>query len=274
MRKLILLSVLTLLGTRNLHAGWLLVPDSHHQQFQTYAFLTEEQTALIWRDAGKAFAQVGGYFTALENNEWRFRPQLVIFGNVLFSWRPKDMIFEYGTETFDARFGFALEGHITDSLRVSLGFLHSSGHASDGVLDPDLYPPDLGDEQIVVRGIYDWNKRVRVGLSLKPMVVTSPKAQFFAADQFVEWFPWGITTERNGYNPFISVGLEEGGVDNVELTTTIQIGVSLRDHMRSERVADLRIVVGYYNGADARLKYAQIKRRRSETGFAGFVLSL
>ena len=125
-------------------ADWVFLPVNRHQQFLTYAFFTEEQTTLAYRDSNRAWAAIGDSLALLEKTDWPFKPQLVMSGSVNVSFRQKSWAFDFATETFDARFSLEVECSVTDNLRFWFGTNHLSGHGADSLLDPAIGPAQFG----------------------------------------------------------------------------------------------------------------------------------
>lgn len=171
-------------------AGFLFLPRSRHQQFLSFAFLTEEQAGLLFRNERRAIGSIAGAITLWEY-DGGIRPQLTFFGSVHVSFLEKSWLADFKTETFDARFGLAAEAPVSDEVRLSLGLVHTSGHAADSILDPDLVAPNMGDDSLHIRVLWDPGPNFRVGTTLRPLLNADPTALAFAADQFFEWFPWG-----------------------------------------------------------------------------------
>jgi hypothetical protein len=142
----------------------------------------------------------------------------------------------------------------SDSFKFAVGLLHLSGHTVDGILDTDLIAPNLGDNMITIRGIYD-QRFFRLGGTLKLQIETDPAAKFFAADQFLEIFPIGMADTT----PYLAFGLEEDGVHSIGASFHSQLGLLWGNHTQYEKTSSLRIVMGFYTGKDLRLKYAQFK---------------
>jgi hypothetical protein len=255
-------------------ADWTFLPVSRHQQFLTYGIFTEEQATLAFRDNRRAWAAIGDAIALVEKNDWSFRPQLIVFGSVNVSFRENSWLLDFLTETFDARFGFAVESILTPKLRLSVGMTHTSGHGADSLLDQDLVAPNLGDDLVVARVIYDIDERWRLGLTLKPAINTDPSGQALGGEQFAEWFPWGLKKNFTGGSPYLALGLEESGKPSLIVTYHAQLGLLWGNHFGAEKNPALRLVAGYYSGQDPRLKYAQIKHTRASFFYGGVMINL
>ncbi len=251
-----------------------MLPASHHQQFLTYGLFIEEGTGLVLRDGGRAWAGLGASIALVEVTAWAWKPQLVLSGTVNASFRAKNGVFDFLTETFDGRFGFAVEFSPRPDFRFSVGLSHASGHAADGVANKDVIPPNLGDDSFVVRAVYDAGTRFRVGATLKPLIDADPPSQSLAAEQFFEWFPLGIHEAERGGTWYVAGGLDESGTQKVDLSWHVQTGFYFGTHLTPEHRPTVRLVLGYYDGWDPRLKYAQFKLLRAHFPYAGIILNL
>ncbi|MBI3542781.1 MAG: hypothetical protein HY075_05840 [Deltaproteobacteria bacterium] len=249
-----------------------LLPDSRHQLFQPYSFFTDPQTTLLWRTPRKGWGEVGGTFAALEVTDWAWRPQLIIQGSASAAYRFNDKYDTLLTETIDARVGLAVDLAIAPDSRLEVSWTHWSGHVTDNVPDVSLLGSNSGDELIAFRLTHDIGERWRVGGTLKPIVGSEPGMKFFAADQFVEWFPWGQAADYQHASPYVSLGFEELGVDHLMFTYHLQLGLLFGNHFREKHHQSLRPVAGYYRGIDPRLKYAQFMLSRAEFGYFGLAL--
>lgn len=228
------------------------LPASRHQQFLSYGIFTEEQSNLLLRDGGKAWGGIGMALPLAELSSWASRPQIVISGTVVTGLSPRG-----GVRTIDGRFALALEFSFTEALRLSFALEHASGHIGDADADAALMPINVGDDSLVVRGVYDIASRFRFGVSLRPLIGADPEGQHFAADQFAEWFPFG-TNEEQGGTPYLALGLQEFGLHDLALTWHAQAGVYFGSHLGEVHRPTLRFVLGFYHGRDPSLKMAQL----------------
>lgn len=175
------------------------------------------------------------------------------------------------TETIDARVGCAFEYEFDPALRASIGISHNSGHAADGIADLDLYEPTLGEEFVPLKAVYDWGTRLRVGATFKPFILAFPtEVQFFSADAFVDYFPWGQDNPHQPA-PYVSFGIDEMGVGHPFYTFHGQLGVLLGNHFGRGHHQTIRGVVGYYNGADPRMKYFQYRQATMDFAYIGIM---
>ncbi len=254
-------------------AGWERLPESRHHQFLTHALFTEEQTTFVIRDSSRVWAALAGSLALIENTDTPLKPQLVAFVSMNLSFRYKSSVLEYNVETFDGRFGLAVEMNLSDSARLSIGVLHLSGHAADSILDADLITPNVGQDALFARLIYDLNSQFRFGTTLRPLIGSDPVSNAFAADQFVEWYPFAYSGDQRTPRPYLALGLEEYGRHTVKLSFHAQLGVAFADHFLPKKVSNLRVVFGYYTGQDLRLKYAQFKENDSRFIYIGTMIN-
>ena len=258
---------------RPIHANAVFLPESRHQQFLTYALFTEEHSALLIRDSGRAWGSLGGAITLFEESDWLYHPQLVLHGSANSAFRFNPTYLGLLTETTDARAGLAVELSLSEQMRLSIGWLHASGHISDDVTDRRLIGPNLGNDYLPLRLIYDipsgnlggW----RLGLTVRPLIGSDPPMKPLALDQFIEWFPFGVTDNPRAGTLFLTAGFEEYGSDQYRLTTTLQGGIYFGNHTRPQHHTSLRLLVGYYSGWDPSLKYAQFELATTRFAYTG-----
>jgi hypothetical protein len=160
-------------------------------------------------------------------------------------------------------------------MRLSIGAIHYSGHVADGAIDQDLLNvnDNLGDNMLFARFIYDLGSYVRSGATFIPVIHGGPDMNFFGANQFVEFFPLSGLDESQKPSPYIAMGLEEGGTSlyGMQVTYNAQVGIYLGNHFTNEYRPTARAVIGYYTGADPRLKYFQFKGETASFFYAGFM---
>lgn len=260
-----------LCGNFSAHGAFL--PQSRHQQYLPYVFFAEEQFAVISKLPGNIWTEVGSNFALYEFENSLWRSQVIVSGSVNFSLRHQKSTFDYRTETFDARFGLFLDMAVRDNVSVSIGVLHLSGHTADGLLDLELVSPNVGDNLLFLRGIYR-GSFYRLGGTFKPFFDSDPKTKFFAADQFVEVFPWGISKDAAHPNFYLGLGVEEMGIESVDFTFHSQMGILFGDSTADCRKTVLRLIAGYYSGIDPRLKYAQLKNSKQSFFYFGMAVHL
>lgn len=70
------------------------------------------------------------------------------------------------------------------------------------------------------------------------------------------------------------MGLDEGGVDKIRLNYHFQLGVFYGNHRGAESLPTVRLVAGYYHGADLRLKYARFRNNRVSFPYLGALFHL
>lgn len=256
------------------HAETILLPESRHQQFQTYGLFMDQQSMLVFRFGRRAWGSLGGALALYEKPDWKYKPQLVVHGSATAAFRFNEKFDTLLTETVDARVGLAVDLTLSEAWLLSLGWTHMSGHISDDVLDRDLIGSNLGNESLWARAIRIVNPKLRIGGTLKPVVGSEPKMKFFAADQFIEYFPWGVSENFQDWNPFVAGSLEEYGPDKVDLTYHLQLGWFAGNHTFAKKHSSIRTVAGYYHGIDPRLKYAQFKYRRTDFFYAGLMFDI
>lgn len=250
-------------------AEWILIPESLHQQYHTLGLFIDQQSVLYFRDAKRAWGSISGNIALLEQSEWYGKPQLVLSASANTGFGITSKMDALLTETIDARAGLAVNWAHTERLRFSVGWQHQSGHISDNVRDADLIGSNLGNEIFYVRTIWDPCKHLRVGATLKPYVGSEPKMKAFAADQFVEWFPLGTAENPRKPTPFIAGGIEQYGPRSIEFSWNINGGVYIGNHMQAVHMTSARLAVGYYDGMDPRMKYAQFKNGRINFAYFG-----
>ncbi|OFZ83406.1 MAG: hypothetical protein A2583_08535 [Bdellovibrionales bacterium RIFOXYD1_FULL_53_11] len=251
-----------------------ILPESRHQQFIAYPFILEECTSALYRGAGRGWGAIGGSIALAELPGLPGRPQFVAHANANVSYKFGNRQKPVLTETIDARVGLFVDMEPWPGHRFSSGWTHLSGHISDDVADPDLIGTNMGAEALRVRYIYAGMERFRFGLTLEPLMNSEPAFKGFGAEQFVEWFPFGPNSKRQEPMPYLSLGLEEYGVDSVGITVNVQGGVLFGNHTRPVHEPSVRAIIGYWNGADPRLKYASFKRARASFGYTGIIVDL
>ncbi len=266
--------LLLLLIAQTTAASVAFLPDSRHQQFQTFAFFADEQTGYLLRQGNRAWASFGTSFALLEIPDWQSAPQLIFYGAVHSSFRGKSNIFDFASETMDAKMGFAFEGELSDTLKFSVGIIHFSGHALDGIQDPSLVGPNLSLDQFVVRIIYDDGRNYRLGASIKPVFSSDPGTGVLAGDQFVEVWPFGINPNPLHPTPFVALSADEGGINFSKATFHAQAGVYFGHHTQKERRTVIRFALGYYSGSDPRSKYSAFLNARSSFFYGGILITL
>lgn len=249
-----------------------LLPVSRHGELVTYGLFAEEAMSLVVKDQNRAFLGLGGSFAIVQAPEWWGAPQLVIGVNVLSSFGTKaSHAFEYGAESMDVRALLAVECFPPSLFNISLGLLHVSGHVLEGVAERDLLPPDLGEDGARMRITRDLDEKIRIGGTVRLFFKRAPEGRAINGDLFAEFFPWGADTREHRAEgaPFFAVGVEESGYRQMMVTAYLQAGVLFGNHFHSSPATALRLVAGYYHGADPRLKYFAFRDLRADFIYFG-----
>lgn len=258
----------------NAFAGMQVLPDSRHQQYQTYGLFFDQQSLLAFRQEGRAWGALAGSIAALELTDWKWNPQLVIHGSANASFKINGKGDTLLTETIDARVGLAVDLKFESDFRGSIIWTHYSGHVSDNVADLDLFGSNLGNEVLDLRLIKDIDTSYRFGLGIRPTLGSDPGMIAFGAEQFFEWFPTGEAADPHHFAPYFATGFEEYGRHAIRFTWHAQIGIAAGNHFGETKHSSLRGVVGYYNGNDPRLKYYQFKDRRVDFFYGGVAFDI
>jgi hypothetical protein len=264
--------VLCFLFSHIARAEVVLLPESRHLQYQTYGLYIDEQSTLIFRSGARAWGAIGGSLALLGDDEIRYKPQLVAHASANAAYQLNTSGDTLLTQTIDARVGLALDLEFTDSLRGAIIWTHQSGHVSDNVPDMDLFGSNLGNEVIDFRVIKDIDTNWRLGAGFRPTVGSDPGMNFFGAEEFAEYFPWG--EDQHSLKPFAAAGFEEYGRDYLRLSSNVEIGLAAGSHFKAEKHPAFRIVLGYYNGNDPRMKYYQFKFSRQEFAYGGLMFDI
>jgi len=253
-------------------------PDSDFGQYQSYGMFFDPTSMLVTRGGGAAWAKIGGSAAAMEFQTMGHKSQLVIQGTADASYRlvsdlsKGEILTKF--ETVDARVGLGYTVKLTDSWRGALIWTHESGHISDDIEDKSLIGPDVGNETFDFRVIHDIDRKWRLGGGLKPYMKSHPSMMYLWAEQFAEYFPYGASKDIHHFSPYITGGLVEGGVDHMDVTFNVQIGLAAADHFREGHTQGMRALIGYYNGLDPRMKMLQYKHYTQEFLYAGFAFEL
>ena len=250
-------------------ADYVMVPESRHQLFQAYGFFLDPQNDLFWRSPDRGWGAVGGVFPLVEFTDWKGKPQILLQGSANAGYLVDTSKLLLRTQTIDARVGLLVDVALSNDTRLEIGWTHESGHIADDVPDASLIGPNLGNEIISVRVIHDIDEHFRFGGTFKPVAGAAPHLKTFGADQFAEWFPWGQAADVHHHSLYAAVALEETGVDHIIPTFQGHIGILWGNHFREPHTVGLRLVAGYYNGIDPRLKYAQYMLATIQFGYAG-----
>jgi hypothetical protein len=234
------------------------LPESRDEQYRTFGLFIDNQSSALFMPTGNnVWLSLGEQLPLVEFKDWYGSPQLVMYASVnAGDTVPGSTIL---METIDIRLGLSYEFSFNEKSRMAISVQHLSGHTSDSIQDQSLVAPNLGDEQILVRYFHDIEDRFRVGGTLKPFFAADPGMVHYASDQFGEWYPWGTAPSFDKFTPFIAGSLDESGPDKVRVNYHAQMGVYIGNHLQPVYKPNVRFVVGYYNGVDPRLKYAQLK---------------
>jgi hypothetical protein len=271
------LSLLTSLPFSPAHAAWEVFPKNHHQLYQAYSLLFDQQTTVLWYGQARTLGSVGGSFPVAGNSDSDLRPQFLIHGSATAAMRFSDSGRIY-SDTIDARAGFYFDFSINPAFRVSTGFMHYSGHAADGALDrallDDFY--NLGDNILQARLVYDLANYARLGGTGMWFLRNTPSKKTFGGNFFAEFFPWGGQDERGKISPYVGASLELVGVDAYGYTPALnfQIGAYLGNHFTGEFKQTLRPVLGYFTGMDPRMKYAQYRDAKDSFFYFGIMVDI
>lgn len=252
-------------------ANWEVLPESRHALYQTYGLFFEQQSAILFYAPSRAWGAVGGTLALYGNNESPSHPQILMHATANAAMTYNETLRIY-TQTVDARVGFAYQFSFSPALRCSIGLTHNSAHAADGIQDMGLFEAPLGQEYVPIRIVYDYLKNIRVGATFKPFIRSYPSLNFFASDQFVEYFPWGANDKPHAPSFYIAAGFDEYGVaDALQPTFHAQIGFYIGNHFSEAYRQTIRGVLGYYSGADPRLKYYQFLQATDSFAYAGMM---
>ncbi len=263
-----------ILGPVRSSAAMKLLPESHHQRYQTYGLFIDNQTTLIYRDGGKAWGALASTVALFGREESGETSQFVLSASVNTAFRLADAL---SPETADARVDLTWDTSLGEEWLLSAGYSHSSGHVNDDVLPEDrgLMTLNVGIDSIPIRLIYDGNEFYRPGVTLKPLIsVSEPHSKGFQANAFFEWFPWGHSKRLDHATPYLALGLEEYGRDSVQTGFHAQAGAYFGNHREANRASAMRLMVGFYSGQDPRLKYFYYKGSRTTFGYAGMMFDL
>jgi hypothetical protein len=256
------------------HAETVLLPESHHLQYTTYGLFFEQQSMLIYKSGARAWGAVGITTALLEESDWLYKPQLVVHASANAAYLLNGSKGLLETQTIDARVGLALDLAFTESFRGMIMWEHQSGHISDDVQDAFLIGSNLGNEILWLRLIKDFDSEVRVGGSLHPVMGSDPGMMTWGSDQFFEIFPWKTSENPHVLSPFFAMGFDEYGRHEVDLTFHAQIGFAAGNHFSPDHHPNMRLVLGYYNGVDPRLKYFQFLFGYSNYAYGGVMFDI
>ncbi|MGK5083195.1 hypothetical protein WDW37_07795 [Bdellovibrionota bacterium FG-1] len=260
----------TSFGPSNAKADWQLLPKNSHQLYQTYALFIDEQTSLLWYGAQRSWGAVAGNFAIYGNPDSPAHPELVAIASVNASMIFSDSGRIY-TDEFDVHAGGVFEFALDPAYRLSLGAIHYSGHLAEGGVDRDLLDPNLGDNLLFARFLYDLGFYVRAGVTFLPVIHAGPSMNFFGGEEFFELFPFGGADDRQKPSPYIAFSFKQAGSEEFGMANIFhaQIGAYLGNHFTTDHVQTARLVAGFYTGVDPRLKYFVYKNKTDTFGYLG-----
>ncbi len=250
------------------------VPESTYQRYLSYGLLFDDQSSLFLRGrGGRVLGSLSGTLPIWEPAGTDFHPQLTFTTSIVFAWRLEDHAFN--SETVDSKMKISWNTRLTSEILLSVGYGHTSGHASDDIEDKELLPLNVGIEELYLRVIYIGLEKWRVGGSLQPSIgPTEPTKNFFKANEFLEWFPWGHSQGVKALTPYLAVGVEEWGRDVIEISKHLQVGAYYGNHVEARHQVTVRFVLGAYFGPDTRLKYYLYKNTHLNILYFGTMFDL
>ena len=130
------------------------IPESHHQQYETFGLWPDDHTSLLWINGGRGWGGIAGTMAFLGSEP--LQTQLIVFASANASYRISPTEATLLTDTIDARAGLQLEHTFDEENRAYIGWTHYSGHISDNIQDPSLIGSNLGDELIDIRYLHDF----------------------------------------------------------------------------------------------------------------------
>lgn len=236
------------------------------QLFETFGLFTESgQSGIFYQGKDKLWADLSARITFYEAETIWGKPQFVFNADLDASLRFKSK--EFYSDTQDVTTGVAGLFSIDPDTRLMIYFSHLSGHTLEDVQDRDLIPLDVGDDSIKFRLLKDLESKFRLGGSFIYTFNSIAGVKKITFDQFFEWLPQGENLHSK--TPFIALGLEEKGLDKYILTSHVQAGYYLGNHINVVHDDVVKFSIGWYNGLDPRQKYAQYKKNQTHFGYAG-----
>jgi hypothetical protein len=236
------------------------------QLFETFGLFTESgQSGIFYQGKDKLWADLNARITFYESENFWGKPQFVFNADLDASLRFKSK--EFYSDTQDVTTGVAGLFTLNPNTRLMIYFSHLSGHTLEDVEDRDLISKDVGDDSIKFRLIKDFEDKIRLGGSLRLTFNSIAGYKKITADQFLEWLPLGENLHSK--TPFVAIGLEENGIAKYILTSHLQMGYYLGNHMNIVHDDVVKFSIGWYNGIDPRQKYAQYRQNQTHFGYAG-----
>lgn len=258
-------------------ADWEILPTSYYQLYETYGLYIDRQNTLNYYGDSRIWSAVGGTLPIYGDSDSPSHPQIAIVGTGNFGLYFTNN-YRFYTQNIDARVGAAYEQAIDEHNRFEISIIHLSAHTADGVINSntDIVNPGVGSEYLGLRFIHDFDNYARVGGEYRPFLRSDPKFDpWLSFSLFGEVFPFGASQNPHRGTLYLASGLEVGGpVNQVIPTYHVQLGVYWGNHMEKSHSTSLRYVVGYYNGADPRLKYFSLLGTRDHFYYFGMMFGL
>lgn len=269
MIKAILLSFLFPLFFAYADFDFTFLPNSRHQQYQSYALILDDHAYGLMTRKQSILGQMAGHIAFLEFPTLWGSPQFVFSTSINTILKLKH--YDIFTDTADTYIHFLLEFTIDPTTRFSFGFRHQSGHVTEDTPDQTLHDLNCGIDAFYLRFVKDFQQKLRLGATIAPVIESIPHQSYWEVNQFIEWFPWGVNEKEKVFNPYISYSLSESGWQSFTLTHQIQIGAYLGKHFSDQHATTIRVVAGYYNGLDLRLKYATYRDKHGKFFYLGLM---
>ena len=192
------------------------LPRSRHAAYQGWGGFPgigwDSSSSLLWVSGGRAWASIAAPVALLDQGDSALRPQTVAIGAVGSAMRFSTR--ELELESADSALALAEELELSPACHLAVGVAHLSGHVLEDITDPGLAPLNLDNNQAFGRVVWS-DAFLKAGLTLRPTFESEPHVGFFAADQFVAWFPSGQSTGEESAArgaPYLAFALDEQGV--------------------------------------------------------------
>jgi hypothetical protein len=250
------------------------LPTSEHQLFQPFGIFVEDHSMMVLRDSSKAYGAMAAVLSLIGFPESSLKPQIIISGAATSTFNLPANYGGFETETIDARFSALLDLQLSETLRLSFGWTHESGHIGDDLTELSLMGYNLGNESFPIRLVGDFEKMIRWGFTLRPIFDSIPRTQFLAADQFLEIAPFGESADKSHGNFFIAASLSEWGRKKTLLTFNTELGWYFGKHFDTPHTSILRFCAGYYNGWNPSLKYAEFLGSRMQFVYLAAIIDI
>lgn len=257
-------------------AGWEILPESQQHLYSAWGLFVDQHSSMVNYGQGRLWTALGGPISLFGNSESPHHPtfNVTAFANASIHYNSN---YRLWTDTVDAQVSFGFQWEFTPSLRIYVSYLHFSGHTVDGLpaADSSLNELTLGQELLPIRLIYDMDRLIRVGVTLKPVLRSYPEVQRFWADEFFEVHPWGGKDDPHSPSPYFALSLGQSGTDYYLWTFHSQLGIYFGNHFTpSKHQQTLRLVLGYYTGPDPRLKYFEFRNKLQHFGYLGVMVDI